>query len=211
MIAYIKTIKKELKSILSTKCPKHDNVLILYILASIELINKSNDTLTLPSEILHYLNHIKKSYPGFNYDKLVDTFKLKNNQPITFIKQSHNSSVFALDSNTSIHDDSDMDIDNQINQMIINDSNMIYNIINDKQQSNINLFNLQTIKLARKLFDSLDTNNDGHITAMDLINSHGSSIFDHLILKHKYIDVCIQLLIEYGQIDFNDFLNYIIL
>jgi len=173
---------------------KYDNYTVLICLAIKELISIGKENKILPPEIITYLIYIE------NYVHCYIDFELlkclcDNKKLITIIDNND-----MLNLSNSISSSSD-DFEVKITKMLIDDSNTINKIYNLCENAPNNVF-------AKNIFDEIDNNNDGLISAIDILHMiHNES--NNFIFESQFMNSIINLLLssEHDKINFDLFLS----
>jgi len=184
-------IENELKLIINRKKNVSSSKIIIYAFALIELIDKIKETHSIPNNFIKYIEIIKNDINcniDINFLKVIknneDTIiaifsKSCNNKDLKDSKYSLSSSSsisssYSSNSTYSSHSSSsssviDQSIDKKIQKMLKEDAEKIEKIINmDDNNENDNDDN-ELIRKAKILFDKFDKENDGILSAEDII------------------------------------------
>ncbi len=187
-------ISSEIYNIINNR-KKYDNYTILICLAIRELIIIGKEISILPVEFITYLiyigNHVQ-CYIDFELLKyLCDNKKL--------VKIIDNNELLNLSGSISSSSD---ELEIKITRMLNNDS-IVINKIN-----NLNENNPQN-DIARNIFNEIDANNDGLITALDILYIIHNEDDNKSIFNTEIMNSIINLLLsgEYDKINFDLFLS----
>lgn len=188
-------ISGEISNIINNR-KKYNPYISLICLALKEMITKINDTHILSTEFVTYLTFVKE-YIQCDIDFDLLTY-LCNNDKYVNISDSAESLYSNL--SYSISSSSD-DLDNKITKMLINDFETVNKISQSRaRNNNINV-------TAKNVFDIIDYDNDGMISALDLLITIDNN--KKITLKEDFINSMINILITYShdKIHFNIFLD----
>lgn len=199
----ITCIDNELKRIIHYK--KHyDCVIILYALATLELIILMKSNNQIHKDFIRFLNVLSECmncYIDFNFYNY-----LYNNNVIVMIKYDE------LESSSS--SSWDMDFSDRINNMIEKDSIVVNTLINSQNNAfndEFGLIDSDLINSFKKLFDLIDYDKDGYISALDAIRLHEISLKYAIIFDYNINSIIINLLTsDNNKIDFIRFMMHAI-
>ena len=205
----INCINKELKRIILNK-NKYSTEVILYALGAIELIFQIKKINIIPIKFIKYLKKIKDNmncYIDFQYLNYIS----KNKKKI-FIKDNS----IQLSNSSSSSSSSSSNLNNKIQKMLKEDSILLKKIIKKEKKSlkmdDYGRIDNYIIKLIKMLFDLLDFNRDGYISALDAIQILKINKKNPFILQNNFDKIIVDLLVfeMNNKIDFYDFYKYII-
>jgi Ca2+-binding EF-hand superfamily protein len=186
-------ISSEIYNIINNR-KKYDNYTVLVCLAIRELIILGKESKVLSIEIIQYLIYIHKyiqCYIDFELLKYIC-----NNKILVII--SDNSELLTLSSSISSSSD---DLEVKITKMLVDDSNTINKIYNLCENSSNN-------ELAKNIFKEIDNNNDGLISAIDILHMiHNEN--NKFVFESQFMNSIINLLLssEHDKINFDLFLS----
>jgi Ca2+-binding EF-hand superfamily protein len=194
-------INGEISTIINNK-NKYNSYIVLICLALKELVLKIKETFLISSDFIMYLTHIREYIQcDINFNLLA---YLCNNKKI--IKMIDNSELFNPNLSYSISSSSD-DLENKITKMLYNDLTIINKIYNLYNNDDINI-------IAKNIFDMVDYDSDGIISALDLLivvnnNSNSNNINSDTILTDDFVNSIINLLLHNScdKITFELFFN----
>lgn len=197
-------INNELRQIISNK-KKYNNEIILHALATLELLTVSKETNVISYEmvkLLTYLREFMRCYIDFDLLNYVSN----NNKKITFID--------TLQDKLGSSDSSTQSINTKINKMITEDTNMMKNIIENKL-TDFDIYgsiDIKTLELSKKLFNILDADKDGYISALDAIRILKICKKYPLAFENNFDDTIVYLLTSQNdnKMDFNAFFHLFI-
>lgn len=178
---------------------KYKSKIVLYALGASELLNESIlDEKISPQlvEILLYINSRVK----INFAKF---YNLNSNQQIIIIEYD---GLFGYDGFNTL---SEENIEDKIDEMIKNDKKFLDKLIDDEQNFNTNC-NDNIYLLTNQLFNFIDYDENGHITAMDIINILDMCNRYLLVFEFNFINLVVELLLVYVKIDFINFYKFFI-
>lgn len=204
----IRCVDDELRNIILNK-KKYNNKIILYALACIELIEIIKIEKKIPKKIIKYLNILKdyiNCYIDFDFLN-----HLSKNKITVIIENNDINNIINSDSSNSL------DFNEKLDIMITDDTNMVIEL----SEGNGKLINYDyydqdidpmTKIQAKKLFNLLDKNKDGVISALDAIYINELALHHPLIFNQQFDELIINLLTsgKNNKIDFNLFLDYFI-
>ena len=190
----IKCINKELTSIISNK-GKYCNKVILYALATLELISntKTNNVISFKFiKLLTYLKNYLNCTIDFDYINYLTSYQ---KSIILHDTTSSNSSPSELLYSSS---DSMDDIQTKIDEMIKNDSKLLQELIEKEarvlDKDIYGPIDKSTLNLIKRLFNILDVDQDGYISALDTIHILEIIKKYPLIFEHNFDDTIVELL-----------------
>lgn len=209
MFVNITCIYQNLNSILASK-DKYTNEILLNTLALLELINIINNTNKLN---LQFITSLEKVLPYITCDldlRIFNTLYAEDKSVIlkldiisdTLSISSSSSSMNSSSSSIS----SDGNLDDKITKMLIDDSNKLHSILVDNTinilsvNNNYDEVDTNILVESERLFKLFDDNNDGYITALDVLVKFDK--INDLVLEYDFIKTIINVLISGVKIDF---------
>jgi hypothetical protein len=195
----IKCIEGELQNIILNR-PFYNDEIIVYALGFFETVNIIDNTNKL-SDI--FIKILHKLVPHVNCDLDFNFLKdINDSKKDIMLVHDNLGSSFLQSSSSGILED-------KINTMLVNDSKLINMLVTDNNNimpKTDDYGNIDDILLAnaKKLFDLIDKNHDGFISALDIIS------IDNNTNKFVFDSEIINLLLLYGKIDFNQYFYYLI-
>lgn len=201
----INHIDKELNNIIDNK-KVYNNKIILHALAMIELITITKETNLITYKFIEYLNYLKcyiKCYIDFDFLFYVCNHKEKVIIKDNFINDfDENSSTLSLSSNE--------DLDHRINKMLRDDSCLLNEIIQDDEFLKYEEFDKKILKLSKRLFNLIDVDRDGYISALDALHILKITKKYPLLFENNFDDMIVSLLTSKNKITFDVFLKYLL-
>ena len=201
----IKCINKELNLIISDK-KKYCNEVILYALATLELISNTKTTNVISYKFIKFLTYIKTYLNcSIDFDFINYLYTYQKN---VIVDDHHN---LTDSSNTSSSDSSNDDIQSKIEEMIKNDSHLLCELLEKETKAlDKDLYgpiDKKTLNLIKRLFNVLDVDQDGYISALDAVHILEITKKYPLIFEHNFDDTIVDLLTSNREkkIDFYSF------
>lgn len=185
-------ISDELTRIINNK-NKYGCDVVLYCLSLKELIVQMKRNNNVSQLFIDYLTIIKQ-HMNCEIDFDFFTFICINIKQVTFTDNEISSMSSSYSSSGSD------DLETKITRMLKNDSLLIKDLY-DKGEKCLD----KNLSLTKQLFNLLDKDEDGHISACDIITT--LHISKNMIFKHPFKSTAINLLIQYGKIDFDVFFD----
>lgn len=201
----IKCIDKELNLIISNK-KKYCTDVILYALATLELIANIKTTNVISYKFIKFLTYLKNYLEcSIDFDFIQYLCNYQKNVIITE-NSSNESSLLS-----SMSDSFTEDIQTKIDDMIFNDSTVLHELI-EKEITQINKdiygpIDKKTLNLTKRLFNILDFDKDGYISALDAIHILEIIKKYPLMFENNFDDTIVDLLTSdfNKKIDFSSF------
>ena len=164
---------------------KHDCYVVLMCFGIREIMSTIKQIKLIPAKFIMYLTYME------NYIQCYIDFDL--------LEYLHNNKIFVtiIDNNdflslsNSISSSSSDEFETKITKMLVNDSNTV----NKLNESKNNIF-------TESLFNEIDTNNDGLITAIDILNIIDNERF---IFNDAFINKITNLLYDCDKISYELF------
>lgn len=200
----VKCINKELNNIINNK-KKYGNEVILYALATLELISNTKTTNVISYKFIKFLTHIRNYLDcSIDFDFLSYLHTYQKNVTI-------NDNITSESTSSSFSDSYSEDIQSKINGMIESDSFILQELV-EKESNSLDKdiygpIDKKTIKLIKRLFNILDVDKDGYISALDTIHILEIIKKYPLIFENNFDDTVVELLTsdENKKIDFYSF------
>ena len=196
-------IEEEAKYIMLNKISYIDEI-ILYALAFFEtiiIIDNTNKLSDIFIKILYKLQPHIKCCIDFDFLKYVNN----TNNNVTLLYNKLDSSNILYNSSNSNY--STVNMEDKINNMLMIDSNLITELLENNdmilRNDDYGEINNDVIDKAKELFNLIDINKDGYISAIDIIQVDKPH---QLVFDSKIINI----LLLYGKIDFNQFFMFLI-
>lgn len=187
---------------------KYKSKIILYVLGASELLNDSILDETISPQLIDILFYINNHLDDVNIKKFYNLDQSKH----VFIVGYND--LFGYDSSNKF---SPENIEEKIDEMIKNDKKLLNKLIDDEHNINSSLSDNNNddssdivYLLASKLFNIIDYDGNGYITAMDVINILNICNWYPLLSEFNFINLVIELLLVYTKIDFINFYNFFI-
>lgn len=186
----INHIDKELQNIVVNK-KTYNNEIILHALGMIELITITKETKLITYKFIKYLNYLKhyiKCYIDFDF-----LFYVCNHKEKVIIKNNLNISCTSLTSSSSSNDD----LSDRINKMLKNDSSLLNELVRDDEIFKQDIYgeiDKKVLKLSKRLFNILDVDKDGFISALDALHIIEITKRYPLLLDNNFDDTIVYLL-----------------
>ena len=200
----IKCINKELNLIISDK-KKYCNEVILYALATLELISNTKTTNVISYKFIKFLTYIKNYLNcSVDFDFINYLYTYQKN----VIVDDHVSSESLNSLSSDSYGD---DIQEKIEEMIKNDSHILCELIEKEARTldkdTYGPIDKKTLNLIKRLFNILDVDKDGYISALDAIRILEISKKYSLIFEYNFDDTIVELLTtsKERKIDFYSF------
>lgn len=183
----INYISAELNNIIN-KYTEYPYKIVLYCLAAQEIIYIIRKTNNIPIMFIKIIEHLKKYLNCYiDFDLLL--YVSKNNKKIVLEED--------------IYDD----LAERIQDMLVEDSILLDNIIsNNIQKDAYGKVRKNVSNIAHKLFNNMDQNKDGYITAIDIVRISNMCDKYTLIFEHNFIQTMTYILVKKKYIDYYTFL-----
>lgn len=182
---------------------QYDYRVVLYVLGVCEIFNNAIFENKLDHRVINLLDHLKRfiNIPS-NYLRYIT----ENNKSVIISGYDHLFGYQDIwDSSSST------DIEDKINRIISHDKILLDRLVSGERVSeDLSEHDLQTKKLINKLFNTIDNNKDGYISAADTIHTLDMCQEFPLILEYNFICLIINLLVSNIRIDFDMFYTLVI-
>ncbi len=205
----ISCIYNELNIIINNST-KYSPEIILHVITALELINNllhvpSDDKHIIPYKFIEIIKYLSK------YINCYIDFDL-----ITYLCETKKKVCFYLNKDiiTNKHCDIQFDIYTAIEDMLIKDNKLLNTIIYDNQFKNqfsdkYGKIDKNVILLSKKLFNSIDKNKNGYLTALDILKLFEISRKRILLFNSEFFDIMTNILIMEKKIYYYSFLKYL--
>lgn len=199
-------INKELKNIVNNK-KIYTNDIILHALATIELITITKQTNLISYKFIQFLNYLKQYIKCYiDFDFLLYAYNNKKN--IIIKENGLSTSTSSFSSNSS--GESNQDLNDKIDKMLKNESILLNEIVKDNvilKKDDYGDIDKKVLKLSKRLFNILDIDNDGYISALDALHIIEITKKYPLLFENNFDDTLIYLLTSenYNKINFDVF------
>ena len=190
-------IIKEINEIINNR-KKYDNDIVLHALAILELINTMRYTKNINLKLIQFLEHIKIHINcHIDFEQL--NYIYDNGKEFSF-----NENVPLNESTDSIIDHIDMNFE----EIIEHESELLFSLMNNSEDS-INHLDQTILDLCKTLFDLLDVDKDGYISAIDTLYILKILKKNTLLFGSDYSDIIVHLLTlnKLGKINFETFVT----
>lgn len=191
-------------NIIITNNKKYLSETILYAIAALEIVNIIEDENIIPFkfiEIMQYLKQYVNCYIDFDL--------------ITYICKTNKLVSIDLDKNNYIEKiyDRSYNIYTEIEDMLKKDNEMLNNIINEKEDNDeideYGKIDKNVIFISKRLFDLIDKNKMGYLTALDILRLLNINNDFILLLNDNFYNDMIYILLRDKKIDYNSFIKYL--
>lgn len=184
---------------------KYKSKIVLYVLGASELLNDSVLYEKISPQLIEILFYINNDLNDVNIEKFYNLDKRKQ----VFIVGYND--LFGYNGFDTL---SEENIEKKIDEMIKNDKKLLDKLIDDEHSINIsnnNTCNYDHIYLLiNQLFNFIDCDGNGYITAIDVINILNMCHKYPLIFEFNFINLVVELLLVYTKIDFINFYKFFI-
>ncbi|QKF94228.1 EF-hand domain-containing protein [Fadolivirus algeromassiliense] len=198
-------ISKELKHIITNK-RIYNNKIVLHALAVIELITITQETNIISYKFIKYLTYLKhymKCYIDFDF-----LYYLYNHKEKIIIKNNLSLSTSSCSSSSSEN------LNTKIEKMFVDDSILLNEIINDSnifKNDEYGEMDKRVIKLSKRLFNLIDVDKDGYISALDALHIMEITKKYPLLGESNFDDTIVYLLTSdsHNKITFDIFMKWL--
>ncbi len=180
---------------------KYKSKIVLYVLGASELLNDSILDEKISPQLVEILLYIDS--------------RVKIDLPYKVNNLGQNKQVFVVGYNDLFGYDafnifSSENIEEKIDEMIKSDKKLLDKLIDDEHNINNDNSNNNIYMLTDKLFNFIDYDGNGYITAIDVINILNVCHGYPLIFEFNFINLVVELLLVYTKIDFINFYKFFI-
>lgn len=208
-------INRELNYIITNK-KRYNSDIILYAMATLELISTTKNTKMVSFKFIKLLTYLRKYLNcSIDFDVLTYLCNCKKNIIVQSPNTSSNSSNsdLTLSSSDSISSINSDDLNAKIDNMVYHDTNMLHEIINKEekilQHDQYGFVDKKLLTLTKKLFNLIDSDKDGYISALDAIHILEISKKYPLIFENNFDDTIVELLSINKKVDFYSFFKHL--
>ena len=185
-------------NIIITDNKKHTGKTVLYALAALEIISIIQNTYIIPFQFIKILNYLK-NYMNFYID-----FDF-----LLYVYENKRKVILKHNADEELEEFEQSNIFDNINDMLKKDAEILNSIINNNNTTNdeYGKIDKNVIKLSKKLFNIIDKDKDGYISALDILHLIKICNKYILVFENNFIDTMTQILIVHRKIDYYLFLE----
>lgn len=183
--------------------------ILLYSLGIREIIHEIKQCYIIPFKFIKFISYISSHIECFlDFSLLEHLCRNEIEVKIIFDKYESYDNISSSGS--------DSDLNDRINKMLVRDAIEINDLINNNFWQNIKddeygEISEELILSSKKLFEKLDRNRDGYISATDIIYLYEFQITHPFILNFNFYEIfTILLTTNNNKIDFHKFMIYFV-
>ena len=207
-------VRNEIDIIMKNK-KRYDNRIVLYTLALTEWMNIIEKSKRISLEFIRVLRILKSSI-NCHIDFDILEYLCKKNMDVVFtygeevypLTRSKGSTESSLSTSTDGTNMSDIYVNDRITKMVKDDTEKLVSLMSptiDVKNDDYGIVDSKTLSLSKEIFNLIDGDKDGKISAIEAIRIIELSKKVPLVFEFDIEEVFVQLLVSSKPIDFYKF------